>query len=187
MLLELDNHGQRSKNLCNKVKRIQRRYHYTFKCNEKYCDAFVTLQHKYVDGCLGNDFNDVTVDSEISCYRMQIESVDSTWSAQNFFWSHKKVNSLQEDSRYPSLFTAERIRLLNSRQLHGKTRKLNQDLEKGWFLVDCKLCEHGKFLLRTASSNNKQIIYLLITYLGRSNISERQLLTVDNSLDVKVS
>ena len=73
LLLELDNHGQRSMNLCNKVKRIQRRYHYTFKCNEKYCDAFVTLQHKYVDGCLGNDFNDVTVDSEISCYRMHIE------------------------------------------------------------------------------------------------------------------
>ena len=81
MLLKPDNEGQRSKNPCNKVKLLRRRYQYTFKCNEKYCDGFVTVQHKYVDGCLGNDFHDVTVDSEISCYRMQIESVDSTWSA----------------------------------------------------------------------------------------------------------
>ena len=30
-------------------------------------------------------------------------------------------------------------------QIHGKSKKLNEDLEKGWFIVDCKICNHGKF------------------------------------------
>ena len=34
----------------------------------------------------------------------------------------------------------------NKGQIHGKTKKLNEDLEKGWFIVDCKICNHGKLL-----------------------------------------
>ena len=33
----------------------------------------------------------------------------------------------------------------NKGQIHGKSKKLNEDLEKGWFIVDCKICNHGKF------------------------------------------
>ena len=61
-----------------------------------------------------------------------------------------KVNALQEDSRYPSLFTSKNIQMRNKGQIHGKTKRLNEDLEKGWFIVDCKMCEHGKLRIATA-------------------------------------
>ena len=59
-----------------------------------------------------------------------------------------KVNALQEDSRYPSLFTSKNIQMRNKGQIHGKTKRLNEDLEKGWFIVHYKMCNHGK--LRSA-------------------------------------
>ena len=40
----------------------------------------------------------------------------------------------------------------NQGQIHGKTKRLNEDLEKGWFIVDFKMCNHGKLRIATVQA-----------------------------------
>ena len=53
----------------------------------------------------------------------------------------------------------------NKGQIHGKTKRLNEDLEKGWFIVDCKICKHGK--LRRATVQDVTAIHQI--HLIRKN------------------
>jgi len=76
-------------------------------------------------------------------FKCCVNDCDGYLKLRHKYVDGSQVQPLLEDSRIPSLFTSKNIQMRNKHQIHGKAKKLSSELEKGWFIVDFDICEHG--------------------------------------------